>query len=283
MGRPMARHLAAAGHRLHLWARRPESLTPLMDCAPVVAADPAELAARVALVFSMVTADADVAGLVEGPRGLLAGASPGFLHVDLSTIGPATARRLAAAYRARGADFLDAPVSGGSAGAEAGQLAIMVGGRAESLARVQPLLATFGTRIVHVGESGAGQVAKACNQMIMVAAIEAVGEALHLAGAAGVDPEKVRAALAGGSAASRVLETMGARMVRRDFAAGVEARLHHKDFGILLAEAFRLGVPLPLAALVGQQLNAAIAQGWGKADSATLLRVLEAADGQGAA
>jgi 2-hydroxy-3-oxopropionate reductase len=283
MGRPMARHLAAAGHRLHLWARRPESLAPLMTCAPVVAADPAELAARVAVVFSMVTADADVAGLVEGPRGLLAGAAPGFLHVDMSTIGPATARRLAAAYRARGADFLDAPVSGGSVGAEAGQLAIMVGGHADSLARVRPLLAAFASRIVHVGESGAGQVAKACNQMIMVAAIEAVAEALHLATAAGVDPEKVRAALAGGSAASRVLAVMGARMVQRDFAAGVEARLHHKDFGILLAEACRLGVPLPLAALVGQQLNAAVARGWGKADSATLLRVLEAADGQGGA
>ncbi|MCX8145872.1 MAG: NAD(P)-dependent oxidoreductase [Azovibrio sp.] len=280
MGLPMARHLAAAGHALHVWARRPEALAPLADLAPQVAASPAALAAACEAVISIVTADADVSGLVQGDSGLLLGARPGFVHVDMSTIGPDTARRLAAAYQAKGADFIDAPVSGGAQGAAAATLAIMVGGETAALERVRPLLACLGTRIVHVGASGAGQVAKACNQMVMVAAIEAVAEALHLAAAAGVDPARVQAALAGGSAASRVLEVMGERMVRRDFAAGVEARLHHKDFGIILRQAFALGVPLPLMAQVAQQLNALMGQGWGKADTAALLKVLEQTAGR---
>ena len=153
----------------------------------------------------------------------------------------------------------------------------MVGGEAAILARVQPLLEKLGQRIVHVGAAGAGQVAKACNQMIMVAAIEAVAEAMHLARAAGVDVGKVRTALAGGSAASRVLDVMGQRMVERNFAAGIEARLHHKDFGLLLAAARQSGVVVPLAASVGQQLNALMGAGWGKEDTASLLRVLEGA------
>lgn len=280
MGLPMARHLAAAGHALHVWARRPEALAPLADLAPQVAASPAALAAACEAVISIVTADADVSGLVQGDSGLLLGARPGFVHVDMSTIGPDTARRLAAAYQAKGADFIDAPVSGGAQGAAAATLAIMAGGETAALERVRPLLACLGTRIVHVGASGAGQVAKACNQMVMVAAIEAVAEALHLAAAAGVDPARVQAALAGGSAASRVLEVMGERMVRRDFAAGVEARLHHKDFGIILRQAFALGVPLPLMAQVAQQLNALMGQGWGKADTAALLKVLEQTAGR---
>jgi 2-hydroxy-3-oxopropionate reductase len=131
------------------------------------------------------------------------------------------------------------------------------------------LLECLGKTIVHVGDNGAGQVAKACNQMIMVGAIQAVAEALHFAAAAGADPARVRQALGGGSAGSRVLEVMGGRMVDRDFAAGVQARLHHKDYGVVLAEAYRLGVPMPVAAAVGQQLNALMARGWGHSDTAT--------------
>jgi 2-hydroxy-3-oxopropionate reductase len=151
----------------------------------------------------------------------------------------------------------------------------MAGGEAAVLERVRPLLDCLGKRIVHVGPNGAGQVAKACNQMIMVAAIQAAAEAMRLAAAAGVDCAKVKQALAGGSAASRVLDVMGERMVRRDFAAGIEARLHHKDFGLVLEAARLSGVPVPLAAVVGQQLNALMAQGWGRDDTASLLRVLE--------
>jgi len=232
----------------------------------------------------MVTAGADVEhltlgedGLTLGEDGLLAGFAPGSILVDMSTIAPQTARSLAERLSRSGVDMLDAPVSGGEQGAIAATLAIMVGGKAAVLERVRPLLALLGRSVVHVGEHGAGQVAKLCNQMLMVAAIQAVAEALHLSRAAGADPARVRQALLGGSAGSRVLEVMGGRMVDRDFVAGVEARLHHKDYRIVIGEAHRLGVPLPVAAQVDQQLNALMAQGWGRADTASLLRVLEAA------
>ncbi|EXI92514.1 MAG: 2-hydroxy-3-oxopropionate reductase [Candidatus Accumulibacter sp. BA-94] len=194
----------------------------------------------------------------------------------MSTIAPQTARSIARRLTARGVDMLDAPVSGGGQGAAAASLSIMVGGKAAVLERVRPLFELLGSTIVHVGDHGAGQVAKACNQMLMVATIQAVAEALHLSRAAGVDPGRVCAALAGGSAGSRVLQLMGGRMVARDFTAGVEARLHHKDYAVLIAEAHRLGLPLPVSAQVCQQLNALMAMGWGRCDTASLLRVLEA-------
>ena len=174
-----------------------------------------------------------------------------------------------------GIAHVDAPVSGGVVGAEAGTLAIMAGAEAVTLARVRPLLGVLGKRIVHIGPPGAGQVAKACNQMIMVTAIQACAEAVRLASAHGVDVAAVRQALMGGSAGSKVLEVMGAKMVERDFAAGIEARLHHKDFAILMDEAARLGAPLPVAAQVWQQLNALMGAGWGREDTSSLLRVLE--------
>jgi len=277
MGRPIAEHLQRAGHRLHLWARRAQSVAPFAGSGATIHDTPAALAAATDVAFSVVTASADVEQLVLGDDGLIHGARAGWVHVDMSTIAPASARRVAAALDARGAAMLDAPVSGGAQGARDATLAIMVGGDADVLERVRPLLACFGRTIVHVGDNGAGQVAKACNQMIMVAAIEACAEAMHLANAHGVDLAAVRAALMGGSAASRVLDVMGERMVRRDFAAGIEARLHHKDFGILMDEAAKLGAPLPVAAQVWQQLNALIASGGGRDDTSSLLRGLERA------
>ena len=274
MGRPMALHLAQAGHALHVWARRPHSMVGL---PAQVHATPAALGAACEVVFSMVTSRADVQAVVLGEEGLVQGLAADSIVVDCSTIAPDVARAIAAQLAGKGIHMLDAPVSGGVQGAEAATLAIMVGGEAAILARVQPLLEKLGQRIVHVGAAGAGQVAKACNQMIMVAAIEAVAEAMHLARAAGVDVGKVRTALAGGSAASRVLDVMGQRMVERNFSAGIEARLHHKDFGLLLAAARQSGVVVPLAASVGQQLNTLMGAGWGKEDTASLLRVLEGA------
>ena len=274
MGRPMALHLAQAGHELHVWARRLHSTVGL---PAQVHATPAALGAACDVVFTMVTSSADVQAVVLGEEGLVQGLAADSIVVDCSTIAPDVARAIAAQLAGKGIHMLDAPVSGGVQGAEAATLAIMVGGEAAILARVQPLLEKLGQRIVHVGAAGAGQVAKACNQMIMVAAIEAVAEAMHLARAAGVDVGKVRTALAGGSAASRVLDVMGQRMVERNFAAGIEARLHHKDFGLLLAAARQSGVVVPLAASVGQQLNTLMGAGWGKEDTASLLRVLEGA------
>jgi 2-hydroxy-3-oxopropionate reductase len=273
MGGPMAGHLLAAGHELHVWSRRPASadfLPPEVARAPA----PAELARQCEIVCTNVTGGADVAGLAAE---LIEGLAPGGIHVDFSTIAPSTARELAARYAARGLDFVDAPVSGGTAGARAATLAIMWGGKAELAARLDPLFRCLGKTVVRVGEAGAGQVAKACNQMAMVAAIEATAEAAHLANAAGVDFGKVRAALMGGSAASRVLDFFGGKMAARDFVAGVEARLHHKDFAMVMAEAAAAAIPLPVAGTVMQQLDALMAAGWGSQDTSRLLCVLERA------
>jgi 2-hydroxy-3-oxopropionate reductase len=272
MGRPMALHLQAAGHELHVWARRPQSADGL---DAVVHATPAALGAACEAVFTVITSSADVEAVALGADGLIHGMAPGSVLVDCSTIAPDAARRIAARLGEKGIHMLDAPVSGGAQGAIDATLAIMAGGEVAVLERVRPLLEKLGQRIVHVVPNGAGQVAKACNQMIMVAAIEAVAEAMRLAAAAGVDCAKVRQALAGGSAASRVLEVMGRRMVERDFAVGIEARLHHKDFGLVLEAARQSGVPLALTASVGQQLNALMAMGLGKDDTSSLLRVLE--------
>lgn len=275
MGRPMAGHLIAAGHEVAVWARRPESAAPLAEAGARVHATPAELARHCEVVISVVTASADVEHLALGPDGLIDGLAAGAIHVDMSTIAPETARKVAARYAEKGIGWLDAPVSGGEVGARDATLAIMAGGEAAVLERVRPLFASLGKTVVHIGPAGAGQVAKACNQMVMVNAIQACAEAMRLAGAHGVDLHKVREALMGGSAASRVLDVMGDRMARRDFAAGIQSRLHHKDFAILMEEARQLGAPLPVAAQTWQQLNALMAQGGGRDDTASLLRMLE--------
>ena len=273
MGRPMALHLQRAGHELFVWARRPQSAAglPATRCAT-----PAELGRHCDVVFTVVTSSADVESIALGADGLCEGMAAGTVLVDCSTIAPESARHIASELTKRGIDMLDAPVSGGEQGAINATLAIMAGGEAAVLERVRPLLECLGQRIVHIGPNGAGQVAKACNQMIMVAAIEAAAEAMRLAAASGVDCAKVRQALSGGSAASRVLDVMGERMVKRDFSAGIEARLHHKDYGLVLEAARKSGVPMALTATVGQQLNALMALGFGRDDTASLLRVLEA-------
>ena len=272
MGLPMARHLQRAGHELFFWTRRPESV---VDFPATRCATPAELGRQCDVVFTMVTSSADVEAVTLGADGLAQGMVPGSVVIDCSTIAPDVARSLAAKLAEQGVAMLDAPVSGGVQGAIDATLAIMVGGDETVLNRVRPLLDCLGKRVVHVGPNGSGQVAKACNQMIMVAAIQACAEAMRLAAASGLQCDKVLQALACGSAASRVLDVMDKRMVERDFAAGIEARLHHKDFGLVLQAARQSGMPTPLAAVVGQQLNALMAQGWGCDDTSSLLRVLE--------
>jgi len=276
MGAPMAGHLRAAGHELHVWSRRSATAKSLLDQGAHWAASPTELARCCEIVCTNVTGGADVAGLAAQ---LIEGLAPDAIHIDFSTIAPAIARELAARYAARGVEFVDAPVSGGTAGARAATLAIMWGGNSALAARLAPLFQCLGKVVVHVGPVGAGQVAKICNQMVMVAAIEATAEAAHLAAAAGVDFAKVRQALQGGSAASRVLDVFGGKMAARDFAAGVEARLHHKDFVMLMAAAAHAAVPLPVAATVMQQLDALMAAGWGADDTSRLLSVLEKSRG----
>lgn len=280
MGRPMALNLLRGGHELTVFARRPEALTPLTAAGARACPSPAEVGRGAQIVFTMLTSNADVEQVVLGVDGVAAGMQPGSVLVDASTISPSMARQIARSLSAQGIEMLDAPVSGGAVGAAAATLSIMVGGKAEVLERVRPLFDLLGKTVVHLGGNGAGQVAKACNQMVMVSTIEAVAEALNLASAAGIDPMKVREALLGGSATSSVLDQFGGRMVERDFRPGVEARLHHKDFGLILREAADMGAPLPIAAQVCQQLNALMSAGMGYDDTASLIRVLESRRGR---
>jgi len=275
MGRPMALNLIRAGHSVHVWSRRRASMAPLLEAGAGDAASAAELAERCPVTISMVADAPDVEQVTLGPGGVAERARAGHIHVDMSTIAPAAAQRIAAALAEKGVVALDAPVSGGEVGAVAGSLTIMAGGDAAAFETVKPLFEAMGKSVTLIGAAGAGQVAKACNQMVMVSAIQACAEAMRLAQAHGVDLAAVRQALMGGSAASRVLEVMGERMVARDFVPGIEARLHHKDFGLLIEEAVRSGTPLPIAGQVAQQLNALMACGWGRDDTASLLRVLE--------
>ncbi len=279
MGQPMTEHLLRAGHTLHVWnrphGRSAASADALVAQGAIRHDSPAALAWAVDIACTNVTGSADVEALALGPDGIIEGLAAGAIHIDFSTIAPAAARRIAAAYAARGIEFVDAPVSGGGAGARAATLAIMWGGKSALAIRLAPLFSVLGKTAVHVGAVGAGQVAKACNQMVMVATIAATAEAARLANASGVDFGRVREAMLGGSAGSRVLEVFGERMARRDFVAGVEARLHHKDFALLMDEATRIGAPLPIAAQVWQMLNGLMGHGWGKRDTACLLEVLE--------
>lgn len=272
MGRPMGEHLLAAGHELTVWSRRPDAADPLLELGASRADSPLDLAENSEIVCTNVTGNADVMSLTVP---FLEGLPVDGIHIDFSTIAPSIAREIAARYAARGRNFVDAPVSGGTAGARAATLSIMWGGKPALAERLDPLLRCLGKTIVRVGDAGAGQVAKACNQLVMVAAIEACAEAARFAQAARIDFGRVRAALLGGSAGSRVLDFFGGKMAVHGFAPGVEARLHHKDFVMVMDEATRMGVPLTVAATVMQQLDALMAAGWGTQDTSRLLSVLE--------
>jgi 2-hydroxy-3-oxopropionate reductase len=276
MGRPMALNVLRAGWDLAVHARRPESMEPLAAAGAATCASPAEVARHADILFTMVADTADVEQVILGPEGVIEGAIPGAVLVDMSTISPAVTRTIAARLRERGLAMLDAPVSGGEAGAIAGTLSIMVGGAAEVFDRVRPLFAAMGRNIVHVGGSGAGQVCKSCNQIVVGATIVGVAEAILLARASGVDPARVREALLGGFAASRILEVHGQRMIDGNFAPGFKARLHQKDMRIVGESALELGLALPSAATIAQYLNALVGQGLGEEDSAAIYKVLEA-------
>ena len=275
MGRPMALNVLRAGWDLAVHARRLESMEPLAAAGAATCDSPADVARRADILFTMVADTADVEQVILGPEGVIEGASPGAVLVDMSTISPAVTRSLAARLRERGLAMLDAPVSGGEAGAIAGTLSIMVGGAAEVFDRVRPLFAALGRNIVHVGGSGAGQVCKSCNQIVVGATIVGVAEAILLARASGVDPARVREALLGGFAASRILEVHGQRMIDGNFAPGFKARLHQKDMRIVGESALELGLALPSAATIAQYLNALVGQGLGEEDSAAIYKVLE--------
>ena len=277
MGRPMIDHLQRAGHRLTVFARRPEVIDALRAQGVAVVTTPAQAAAAAEFVFVNVTNTADVEAVLFGADGVAEGARPGTVVIDHSTISPVATRGFAQRLAERGIEHLDAPVSGGVAGAQAATLAIMVGGKAEVLERARPLLAVLGKSIVHVGDHGAGQVTKLCNQIVQVVNIEGIAEAMLLARAQGVALDRVLSALQAGFAGSKMLDLMGPKMVARDFAAGIEARLHDKDFGLAAEEAEALHLTLPAVRAVREQLRSLVAAGMGYDDTSSLLRVLEQA------
>jgi 2-hydroxy-3-oxopropionate reductase len=277
MGRPMALRLLAAGHELHVYTRRPEASTTLVDAVAISHGTPAAMAEVCEVVITMVTGTADVEEVLLGPHGVAAGARPGTVAIDMSTVSPLAIRRIAAALAARGLHMLDAPVTGGVAGAEHGTLTIMVGGDQAVLERVRPVLTCLGNNIVYMGGSGTGQATKACNQLALLVAAEGVAEALALATRCGLDPSTVRQALLGGMAASRVLDVFGARMVDRQFEPAFPARLYHKDLHIVFDFAHTAGQALPAASVVLQHIDTLMARDQGGQDISVLIELLEEA------
>lgn len=274
MGRPMALNLLKSGYKLWAYARRAEALQALAAAGATACATPAEVAAQADIIFIIVSDTPDVEAVIFGEQGLIHKARGGSVIVDMSTISPTATKVFAERLAAKGIAMLDAPVSGGETGAINGTLSIMVGGKADVFERVQPLFACMGKNIVHIGDHGAGQVAKSCNQIVVSVTIEAVAEALTFARKNGVDAAKVREALLGGSANNRILEVHGQRMLDNNFKPGFKVGLHQKDMRIVMETAHQLGVALPAAALVTQHLNALKGAGDAELDSSAVVKVI---------
>ena len=272
MGAPMAGHLLAAGHTLFVRTRSkvPEALAAATACA-----SPKEVAERADIIFLMLPDTPDVEAVLFGKDGVAAGLSKGKTVVDMSSISPIETKAFAQKVNALGCDYLDAPVSGGEVGAKAASLTIMVGGSEEAFARIKPLFELMGKNITLVGGNGDGQTTKVANQIIVALNIAAVGEALVFAAKAGADPAKVRQALMGGFASSRILEVHGERMIKRTFNPGFRIQLHQKDLSLALAGARALGVALPGTANAAQLMQACAANGMQDLDHSALVRALE--------
>lgn len=275
MGRPAALNLLRAGYPVRVWARRAETTQPLTDAGATACSSAAELARQTDIIFTNVSNTDDVRQVVLGEGGIIQGARAGTIVVDMSTISPSATRELAGQLAAKGVDMLDAPVSGGEQGAIDGTLSFMVGGKQAVFDRLLPVFEAMGRNIVRIGDHGAGQVAKACNQVIVGQTIVAIGEAFLLARKAGVDPAKVRQALLGGFAGSRVLESHGQRMIDRNFRAGFKSRLHQKDLQIVMEEVTTLGLTLPGSELLGHYLDELVADGLSEDDSISIFRLQE--------
>jgi 2-hydroxy-3-oxopropionate reductase len=280
MGAPMARNLLAAGHTVVVHGRTPARVAALVEAGASAAPSPAALARGVEAVVTMLPDTPDVETVVAGPEGVLAGARPGLLVIDTSTIAPAAARALAARAGAVGVAFLDAPVSGGEQGAIAGTLSIMVGGDLAAYERAAPVFAALGRRVTHMGGPGQGQMTKLVNQVVGATTLAAVAEGVLLAARAGLDPAATVQALSAGAASSWMLTEQAPRMQRRDFAPGFMIRLQQKDLRLALAAAAALGVPLPTTALVHQLFAAVEAHGGGTLGTQALVTALEALAGR---
>ncbi len=275
MGRPMARNLLKAGYSLVVNNRSRAAVDELAGEGAAKASSAREAAENSDVVITMLPDSPDVEAVVLGPGGVIEGLRSGQLYVDMSTIAPATSRRVYEALQLKGVEALDAPVSGGDVGAQAGTLSIMVGGKEEAFERAKPLFEVMGKNIVLIGGPGAGQVTKACNQVVVALTIQAVAEAMTLARKASVDPARVREALLGGFAQSRILDLHGQRILDRNFEPGFRVRLHLKDLAIALQTGREQSLPLPATAQAAEMMNALLAQGKGDLDHSALALLVE--------
>jgi 2-hydroxy-3-oxopropionate reductase len=275
MGTPMAKNLLKAGYELSVHDINRKAVDEVVGLGAKGDSSPKEVAASAEAILLSLPGDSEVEEVILGKDGILEGGRPGSVLVDMSTISPLTAKRMAEALQKHGMEMLDAPVSGGQEGAREGSLTIMVGGKPDVFERMHPVLQKLGKNVTHIGGHGAGQVAKAANQIIVGLTIEAVAEALVFASKAGVDPEKVRKALLGGYAQSRVLELHGRRMTDRNFEPGGKVRSHKKDIEIIMSVARELGMYLPGTALLSHLWNAVAGQGGLDWDHSSLVKALE--------
>jgi 2-hydroxy-3-oxopropionate reductase len=271
----MATRILEAGHDLIVHSRSPGPVAALASVGAEAADNPAEVARRSDIVIVMVPSTEDAELVIEGPDGILEGARPGSVLIDMGSHRPGAMQLLAARCQASGVEFLDGPVSGGEIGARDGTLVSMVGGELETLEKVRPVLAAMCGTVVHVGAVGAGMVAKACNQLVVGSTIQAVAEALTLARAAGIDPARVRTAMLAGFAASRVLDIHGKRMLERDFEPGGRVATHVKDAKIILGIADSLGIDLPGFTPVATAFDRLAAAGGANLDHSALILLLE--------
>ena len=274
MGAPIARNLLKAGHAVTVHARRREAMAPLVSLGAHGAASAAEVASLSDVTITMVIDTSAVEAVALGPGGIVEGARAGSVVIDHSTIHPDGARRIASALRARGIEMLDAPVSGGPAVAEAGTLSIMVGGDEGVLSRYRPILECYGNTIVLIGPSGAGQIAKACNQICTIVNMLGAAEAMLMAERSGVDPTKVKDVLMTGFGASRMLDLQAPKMIARNFDGQIESRLHDKDIHIVLAMAHALGIALPASSAAAQVLTELQNRGGATQDTAAVFTVI---------
>ncbi|MEA1833681.1 2-hydroxy-3-oxopropionate reductase [Methylobacterium durans] len=275
MGRPMAENLIRAGHSLFLKSGSRPVPAELIEAGSTACDSARAVAERAEIVITMVPDTPQVEEVLFGPAGVAEGLTPGKTVIDMSSISPIATKGFARRINERGCDYLDAPVSGGEVGAKAGSLTVMVGGPEAAFERARPLFEVMGKNITLVGSNGDGQTTKVANQIIVALTIEAVGEALVFAAKAGADPARVRAALMGGFAASRILEVHGQRMVERAFEPGFRIELHRKDLNLALEGAQALGVPLPNTATAQELFNTCIAHGGRAWDHSAMVRALE--------
>ena len=275
MGRPMAENLLAAGHEVVVSNRSPAPVEALESAGAEGAASAAEAARGADAAITMLPDGPTVQALMSGEEGILAALPSGALAIDMSTIAPSEARQLAAAGAERGVGFLDAPVSGGDVGAREGTLTIMVGGERGDFERARPLFEAMGSSVTHVGGPGAGQVVKACNQIVVALTLEGLVEAVTLGAAAGVDPQTILDVLGGGMAASRMLEARGPALVSRRHEPGFRLEHHLKDLGIALAEAADRGVELPATPVVKRLMAQLDAEGRGAENHTALIDAVE--------